>query len=168
MNLFTEEHSCIVAETRCLQGKFPVSILGYFNVWKKFYENLFPNTCLNIVILRGKKTKTHTLLRPVSQYGTWDSGDVLLRNVGAPPPPPPHSKLLTYESLIPFAGYCPSRFRSDHLWTTPAHTSHVAPRMRMYSHYELLHTLRKQMSSYLPYFLIRLYGKVLMPLRLIF
>jgi len=62
-----------------------VSILDYFNS-EKFDEHQVQNISLNVVIHRGNKTKTHTLLRPVSQYGTWDSGDVLLRNVCNPPP----------------------------------------------------------------------------------
>ena len=68
---------------------------------EKLYEHQVPNISLNVVRYRGNKTKTYTLLRPVSQYGTWHSGDVLLRNVCNPPHP---SKLLPYESLIPFAG----------------------------------------------------------------
>jgi hypothetical protein len=111
-----------------------------------------------------QENKTHTLLRPVSQCCTCDSGDVLLQKGRSPPPPNP-SKLLPYESLIPFAGYCPSRFRSDHLWTTPSHTNYSPLRRRFYLHYELLRTLRIQISSALPYFPIRQYGKVLMLLR---
>jgi len=136
-----------VIQTRCFLGRIPVSILLYFNIWKIWWT---PDS-----------EHCHTSRQKKKHIPCYDQSilQMRLRRYAAP-----SSKLLPYESLIPFACYFPSRFRSDHLWTTPGRINHP-PLRRLYLHYELLRTLRKQISSALPYFLIHQYGKVLMPLR---